>query len=127
MNHYAVWFRRFVILGILINLFFALPGIFIPNAVISIVNLDPARDPIWLAFSANLLVLLSLFYIPAALNPFRNAFAAVLTVLARFAGAAFFLCIWSEGARVFGYLDLTLGIVQGLLLFATFRHGPGAD
>lgn len=127
MNHCAAWFRRTVIIGILINLFFALPGIFVPNAVVDLVSIDPARDPIWLAFSANLLLLLSLFYIPAAINPFRYSYAAVLTVFARFSGAIFFLWIWDEGARIFGYLDLTLGVVQGLLLFFAFRRGPEFD
>ena len=124
MNQYAEWFRRIVILGILVNLFLALPGIFIPNPVLETVHIEPARDPIWPAFSCILLVLLSLFYIPAALNPFRHRFSAIMTVLARLAGAVFFLLIWTEGARLFGYLDLVFAVVQGILLAATFRQGP---
>lgn len=124
MNQYAVWFRRVVFLGILVNLSLALPGMFIPNPVLEIVKIEPARDQIWPAFACNLLVLLSLFYIPAAINPFRHRLSAVLTVFARVGGAVFFLLIWSEGARLFGYLDLTFAIVQGLLLWAAFRQGP---
>ena len=130
MNRYAEWFRRIVFLGILVNLFFALPGTFIPNPVLELVGIEPARDPVWPAFSSSLLILLSLFYIPAALDPLRNRAAAILTVFARVSGAVFFLLLWphgAEGVRTFGYLDLVFAIVQGTLLFLAFRAGPDGE
>lgn len=127
MNRYAIWFRRIVLLGILVNFFFAIPGTFIPNSVLGLICIEPARDPIWPAFASSLLFLLSLFYIPGAMNPFRNTFTAILSVLARVSGAIFFLCIWKGEAlntETFGYLDLTFAVVQGVLLFLALRRGP---
>ena len=62
-----------------------------------------------------LLFLLSLFYIPGAVNCFRYRSIAVLSVLARFAGVIFFLFIW-PGYPLFAGIDLVFGVVQLVLL-----------
>jgi hypothetical protein len=121
MNAPARWFRRVVLLGVLANLFFALPGVFRPNAVIGLAGGAPAVYPIWPAFASLLLVLLSLFYIPAAMDPFRHRAAAWLTVVSRAAGVWFFL-IYQRQYAMFGYLDLTFGVLQAILLVAAFRR-----
>jgi hypothetical protein len=126
VNSYAVAFRWVVVLGILANLFFALPGIFIPNAVLAWVGIEPALDPVWPAFACLLLLLLSLFYIPGAVDPFRYRAAAWLSVLARFAGVVFFFCLWT-GYPLFGTIDLVFGVVEGILLFLALRAGPDPD
>jgi hypothetical protein len=128
VNTYAIWFRRAVLLGILQDWFFALPGIFIPNAVLAWVGADPALEPVWPAFASLLLVLLSVFYIPAAIDPFRYLPAAVMTVLARFAGVLFFFVLYpGRFPALFGYLDLTFGLVQGALLLLALRAGPVSE
>ena len=72
-------------------------------------------------FSGWLLLLLSLFYAPAALDPQRFLTAARLAVVARFAGAVFFLgqIFFFDLPRAylpFGLTDLVFGVVQALLL-----------
>src|SRR5262245_1542303 len=115
MNRAAIWFRRVVIVGVLANLFFALPGIFRPNDVIGLVHGTTALQPIWPSFASLLLVLLSLFYLPAAIDPFRYRAVAWLAIVARFAGVWFFLFFW-RSYSMFGYLDLVFGLVQAILL-----------
>ena len=67
----------------------------------------PVPDPImWTRFAALLLLLLSAFYVPAALDPARYRTVAVMAVAARGAGAAFFLFLQPEAYRMFGYFDL---------------------
>jgi hypothetical protein len=126
MNRYAVWFRGVVVLGILANLFFALPGIFIPNAVLALARIEPTHDPVWPAFASLLLLLLSLFYIPGAVDPFRYSPIAWLSVVARFAGVVFFFCLW-RGYPLFGLIDLVFGVVEGVLLFVALRRGPDPE
>jgi len=122
---YALLFRWAVLIGILQDWLVGIPGIFIPNTVLALVA-QPAAQPVWPAFACLLLVLLSLFYIPGAFDPFRYHATAILTVVARAAGVVFFLVIW-RGATPpwFGYLDLIFTILQGVLLWLTFRqHQP---
>lgn len=123
MNKYAIWFRRVVLLGVATNLLFALPGVFIPNTVIGLVGGAPVVYPIWPAFASLLLILLSLFYIPAALDPFKYRPFAWLTVASRFAGVWFFL-IFQGQYPLFGYLDLCFGVAEGILLVLAYRLGP---
>jgi hypothetical protein len=125
-NKYAIAFRWSVIAGIVQDWFFALPGIFIPAAIIQFAGTDPVVPPFWPAYACLLLMLLSFFYIPAAVNPYRYSLAAVLTVFARLAGVIFFFVIY-PGAfpRFFGYIDLTLTLLQGTLLMLAFiTSGP---
>jgi hypothetical protein len=115
-----------VVLGILVNLFFALPGILYPNAVLAFAGVEPVYQPVWPAFACSLLLLLSLFYIPGAINPFRYTSIAVLSVLARFSGVVFFFFIW-PGFPLFGSIDLVFGIVQLVLLILALRRGPDPE
>ena len=128
MNRYAIIFRWVVVLGVLANLSMAIPGVFIPNAVIDAVGGTPlvgtgADYLVWPSFASLLLVLLSLFYLPAAADPFAYRPVAVLAVLARAAGAIFFLGAHRVYA-VFGYLDLAFGVVEGILLAMAYAVGP---
>lgn len=124
MNSYALWFKRVVLTGVVINLLMAMPAIFAPNAVLEWVGGDPAIFPIWPAFAGLLLLLLSLFYIPPALAPFRYRTAACLTVLARWAGVWFFLGL-QDDYHLFGYLDLAFALPESVLLVLAYRkEGP---
>jgi hypothetical protein len=116
-------FRWAVLIGILQDWLVGIPGIFAPNAVLALVA-EPAAQPVWPAFACLLLVLLSLFYIPGAFDPFRYRPTAILTVVARAAGVVFFLVIWrGQTPAWFGLLDLTFTVIQGGLLWLTFREG----
>lgn len=122
MKSYALWWRWVVLLDILQDWIVAIPGVFVPNAVLTAVA-EPAAQPVWPAFACLLLFLLSLFYIAPAFDPFKYRPAAILTVAARAAGVVFFLVIWrGQTPAWFGYLDLTFTVLQGALLWLTLRE-----
>jgi hypothetical protein len=114
--------------GIVVNLLLVVPAVFAPETVTLWFDLEPATPDIWLRFSGWLLLLLSVFYVPAALDPARYALAARLAIGARFAGAAFFLgqIVFGELPRAylpFGLTDLAFGVVQSVLLWRAERFG----
>jgi hypothetical protein len=123
-NPFASWFGRVVWVGVAANVLLSLPALFatrtfLEYAVGPYEQVTAGADPlVWPRFAALLLILLSLFYIPAALDPSRYRASAWLAVLARFAGVAFFL---PQRYVAFGLFDLGFGIVQGLLLLLAVR------
>jgi hypothetical protein len=95
--------------------------VFAPETVTHWFGLEPATPAIWFQFSGWLLLLLSIFYVPAALDPVRYRLNAQLAILARFAGAVFFLgqIVFGDLPRAylpFGLTDLAFGVVQAGLL-----------
>ena len=125
-NKYALGFRWAVFLGIAQDLLVSIPGIFAPNAVLGLVA-EPAAQPVWPAFACLLLLLISLFYIPGAMDPFTYRATAILSVVARAAGVVFFLVIWRGQAPAwFGYLDLTFTLIQGGSLWLTYHYAQQA-
>ena len=126
MNVFAVGFRWAVIAGILQDWFFAFAGVVIPQAVLALVGAEPVPQHAWPAYASLLLVLLSLFYIPAAIDPYRNGFFSVFAVTARLGGVVFFFILY-PGAfpSLLGYIDAILTVVQGgLLALAVLTVGP---
>ena len=125
MKQPHVWFGRAMWLGILADLVLGVPGIFYPNAVLALAGQPLALEtPIWAAFASLLLVLIALFYIPGANDPYRYRSTAILSVLARPPGVIFFLFLWPGVYPVFGYLDLFLFLLQAPLLYLTLRRRP---
>ncbi|MFP3939394.1 MAG: hypothetical protein ACLF0P_03725 [Thermoanaerobaculia bacterium] len=122
MNRYAVWFRRSVWLGILADWVLGIPVIFAPEWVLDTLGFRPTGDPVWTAFAALLVVLLSLFYIPGAQNPYRYRFNAWLAVLARPPGVIFFLLFRPDTYPAFGILDGALFLIQFPLLLLTLKQ-----
>ena len=120
-NKYARWFGRVVLVGVAANLCLAIPALFYPNAVLSALGLKPALEsPIWPSFASLLLLLLSGFYVPGALDPQRYRASAVLAVAARFAGVIFFLAATHE-YPLFGFFDLSFGLPEAILLTLYLR------
>lgn len=124
MAGYATKFRLMVLLGVVANLALAIPAVFAPNAVITLVGGTPVAEMAraWPSFAGWLLILLSLFYLPAALDPDRYRIVAVLTVLARFAGVVFFTLLYPQYLLLALY-DLFFGVTQGALLLGLVRKG----
>ncbi len=117
MNRYTDWFSRAVWLGIGINLVLSVPGMFVPNATLRFFGLIQApEDPFWIAFACLVLVILSLFYVPGAVNPIRYRANAWLAVLARLGGVVFFMWGYPELYLVFGILDGVLFLIQAPFL-----------
>ena len=70
---FEVWFGRAMWLGILADWLLGIRDIFWPNATLALAGQTPDLEhPVWPAFASLLLVLLSLFYIPARSScPYR--------------------------------------------------------
>lgn len=126
-NKYAIWFGRVVWLGVIANFTFILPGLFVPHRVLAFLNLDPTNTPIWVQCALFLLAQLSLFYIPAAINPYHYRANAYLAIFSRLAGTAFF---WSaylffgySRAYImpFGIVDFAFAVPEAILLYLAFR------
>ena len=69
--------------GIAVNVTVAVPALFSPTTILELLRIEATATPIWVRFTANLLILLSLFYIPAAIDPVSHKYTAGLAVLAR--------------------------------------------
>lgn len=110
------WFRRLMWAGIVANILVALISIAWPADVLAFLGLEPAQPLVWPRFAAFLLILLSIFYAPAAIDPARNRFAAVFAVVCRFGGVAFF-ALAGGGYMLFGLFDLAFGLPQAILLW----------
>ena len=121
---YTQWFCRVVWLGISANLLLSLPTIFAPRWVLETLGLRQTGDPLWTAFAALLLVLLSLFYIPGANDPHRYRFNAWLAVFSRLAGVIFFLILNPGIYPAFGFLDGVFFLVQLPLLLGLVKESP---
>lgn len=124
MTNYAVWFRRAVWLGIIVDWVLAIPVIFAPQWVLGLLGLRPTADPVWTAFAALLVFLLSLFYIPGANQPYRYRFNAWFAVFARPPGVIFFLILYPGLYPLFGIVDAVLFLLQFPLLWLTMRTPP---
>jgi hypothetical protein len=125
-NPYARWFSRVVLVGVAANLCLAIPSLFYPNAVLDALHQRPALEsPLWPSFASLLLLLLSAFYVPGALDPERYRASAYLAVLSRFAGVFFFL-VRPTDYPLFGYFDLAFGVPSAVLLILYVRSGGGS-
>src|SRR5947208_16634380 len=74
------WFRRLVWLGIIANVVVGIVGVAAPAQVLAFLKLDPAAPVVWPRSAAFFLILLSCFYIPAAVAPCEHRCAAVVAV-----------------------------------------------
>ncbi|MGC2661867.1 MAG: hypothetical protein WA324_28240 [Bryobacteraceae bacterium] len=125
MNEYAKWFGRVVWLGIFANFALALPSLFMPDQMLAMYSLPSAAPTMWPSFASLLLILLSLFYIPAAVRPLYYPLVSWLTVLARLAGVIFF-CLFNTDYLMFGLFDLTFLVPEGILLALAVREAKKA-
>ncbi len=123
-SSYLLWFRRVMWLGITANVAVAIFSIAKTDTVLEFLKLPQAEPLVWPRFAAFLLILLSGFYVPAAIDPPRSLFAAVFAVVCRFGGVAFFSI---TGGRyiVFGLFDLTFGLPEAILLALAFLTSRG--
>jgi hypothetical protein len=110
------WFSRVVWVGIAANLALAVPTLVAPARMLTFSNLPITEPVLWTQFAALLLILLSAFYVPAALDPRRYRLVAWLSVIARLAGVVFFVLFQPREYHLFGYLDLAFFVPEGALL-----------
>lgn len=124
MNKYAVWFSRIVWLGIIQDWVIGLPAIFAPTWILGLLGQRPTQDPVWTSFAGLLVFLLSLFYIPAAIDPYRYSVNAWLAAFARPPGVIFFFLIYPGYYPTFGIIDSVLSVLQFSLLIPTMLNKP---
>jgi hypothetical protein len=115
------WFSRVVWLGIVANLALAVPTLFAPDRLLEMSHLPVTVPIMWTQFSALLLILLSAFYVPAALDPLRYTLVAWLSVFARLAGVIFFVLFQAREYHLLGYFDLVFFVPEAVLLFIATR------
>jgi hypothetical protein len=126
-NKYAIWFGRVVWLGVIANFCFVIPTLLWPTRVLAFLNLDPTNTPIWVQCAIFLLAQLSLFYIPAAMNPYRYRANAYLAIFSRLAGTAFFwiavLCFHYPWTYImpFGIVDFVFAVPEAILLYFAYK------
>lgn len=120
-THAERWFRRLLWLGIAANLASAVPSVLAPAAMLRLFRFPEVTPVMWAQFAALLLVLLSLFYMPAAIDPRRYRVIAWLAVGARLAGVVFFLGFQPKEYHQFGYFDLAFFVPQAVLLWMVSR------
>jgi hypothetical protein len=109
------WFERVLWVGIGANVALALPTLLWPAEMLAFSNLPDAIPLVWVRFSSLLLLLLSSFYVPAALDCRRARVNAWLATAGRLAGMIFF----ARQAREYwllGAFDLAFFLPQALLL-----------
>lgn len=110
------WFRRVLWVGILANLALAVPTLLDPERMMALSGFPAAAPILWPRFSALLLILLSLFYMPAGIDPNRYRVVAWLAVMSRLAGAIFFVFFQAAEYHVLGYFDLAFFVPELALL-----------
>ncbi len=123
MNPSAVWFSRVMWIGIIGNALMSVLGIFIPERLFALFSWHVPDPVLWPRFASLLLFLMTLFYIPGAMDPYKYRPIAWLAVGARLAGFAFFLT-QSLDYLPFGLYDLSFLIPQSILLFLASRSKP---
>jgi hypothetical protein len=102
-------------------------GLFAPDTLTSIFGLQKAVPTVWARDAGLFLIFVSLFYIPAARDPFRYRFNAYLLVIARLGYVVFwFAGVWllpdfGPEYLKFGILDLLFAVPQAILLILMFR------
>jgi len=120
----AVWLKQTLWLGILANWILGVPAIFAPERLLNLVGARPTQDPVWTAFAALILVLLGLFYIPGANQPYRYRANVWMAVFARLPSVIFFFLLWPRVYPTFGLLDGLLFLLQFPFLVTTSELIP---
>ena len=121
-------FAWVVWIGVLANWAFAVIVVFVdPHLLLAQLRLGSVESTVWVYNYSVLLMLLSLFYIPAAHDPFRYRVNAWLLVVCRLVPAStFFLGVASgfmpRGFLMLGIGDAAFGIVELVLLLRIYSH-----
>jgi len=110
------WFRRVLWIGIAANLALAVPTMLAPATMMALSGMPPASPVLWPRFAGLLLVLLSVFYMPAGIDPRRYLVVAWLAVMSRLAGVIFFVGFQSADYHMLGYFDLIFFVPELFLL-----------
>ena len=129
MNIWAKWFGWIVWAGIIVNMVFVVFCFFLPENMCALLHLKQPDPIIWVRTSGMLLFIISIFYIPAALDPFRYRATAIMHIIpSRACGSSFFLYSVLLRGQEKGFLsialvDLFFGVLSAIFLYLAFRDG----
>jgi hypothetical protein len=126
-----LWFRITVGLGLVVNLLFALPALFAPRFLESLLSVGNTNTPGWLQNVGILLVIISTMYIPAMRDPFRYLFISYLLIAGRFSAGVLFLCgllfmNYPSGFWTLSINDLILSPIQAIIFYSLLK-AAGSD
>ena len=125
MEVYSKWFSRLIWLVTGVNLLFVAALAFFPDWLLSNLEIPMPVPTIWVRIAGLLLFEVTLLGIPCAFDFHRYRATAISVVLARSAGAAFFLGAVLRFGAPTGFLtmalvDLMFALAQGTLLALTW-------
>lgn len=120
------WFVRVLWLGIVVNLALAIATLALPATLLRLNHLPQADPLMWPQFSALLLILLSIFYMPAGIDPDRYRANAWMAVASRLVGVVFFLLFQLPVYRNLGMVDLVFFIPEAILLTLAVKSSAAA-
>lgn len=120
------WFKRVLWIGILANFGLAVPTLAAPARMLALSGLPEATPLLWTQFAGLLLVLLSVFYMPAGIDLDRYRAVAWLAVGSRVAGVVFFIAFQPAAYRMLGYFDLVFFVPEVILLATAIRQARSA-
>jgi len=117
------WLKRVIWLGIFANLALALPTLAAPDFMMDRVGLPTATPLLWPRFAGLLLIILSVFYTPAATDLDRYRIVAWFAIASRAAGVLFFMP--QATYRMLGLFDLVFLVPELLLLLVAINGATG--
>jgi len=118
------WFRRLTWVAIAANLAAALPLLAAPATAMAFAGLPATTDDLWPRLSALQILVLSVFYMPAAIDIDRYRAIAWLVIASHLAGALFFAL--KPGYRLLALYDFVFAVPLAVLLTRAVRGGRGA-
>jgi hypothetical protein len=125
-------FKIVVLLGVIANWAFGIWALFLnPHTLLATFGLGDIGNTTWLYNYSILLMILSLFYIPAAIDPFRYRANAWLLILGRLVPTSTFVLGVAMGFMPVGFLRLalgdgTFGLIELFLLTRLFASETAA-
>jgi hypothetical protein len=127
-NTVSAWILRHTVLvwlGIFLNVLFIIPMFFVPRWFLSLFGI-PLDQLIWSRASAGLLMIISVFYVPAAIDFARyraNAYIAVFP--SRTFGATFFFLAVVLFGQPPGFLSISFvdALIGSTTLYCLIRIG----
>ena len=122
------WFRALVVLGLLFNAVFFLPGLFAPRALEGWADFGVTNTLHWLQNVALLLIIVTAMYIPVLIDPFRYLFISYLVVAGRFAAGSLFLfgvlfMDYPQGMLTLALGDIVISSAQAYFLYRMLLDG----
>ncbi|MEH2357984.1 MULTISPECIES: hypothetical protein [unclassified Nostoc] len=127
MNNYAKWFSRVTWVGIIVNMLFVIPSCFFPELMLTFLQMHIPEPIIWVRAAGMLLFIISAFYIPGALDPYRYQATAWISIFpSRAFGSTFFICAvlffgQDKGFLSIAFVDLFFGLAEVILLTLAMR------